>query len=368
MKSNPRSANQKLYLYRLRLCLIIILSMILTGCETVSYYYQAIEGQISILNQRQDIADVLADPQTSAETRAKLELVLEIRKYAAEQLRLPVNDSYSQYVDVEREYVVWNVFAAPAFSVSPKTWCYPIAGCVAYKGFFAEADAQAHAAKLATEGFDVYVGGVAAYSTLGWFEDPILNTFLYRSDAGLVGLLIHELAHQQLYVQNDSAFNESFASTVEILGLEQWLIENDRPEQIALMATHRQRREEFVEVVLKHREKLAAMYAMDLAPTEKTQRKMRLKQELLDNYQQLKNSWGGYSGYDRWFEGPLNNAQLSTVATYNHWVNSFKALFAQSNKDWPTFYQRSQELAKQEPSLREESLEKLSVDGANYRL
>ncbi|MCG8317074.1 MAG: aminopeptidase [Pseudomonadales bacterium] len=351
-----------------RTCLIALVSLLLSGCESVHYYYQAIEGQLSILNQRKDITEVIADPKTPKETREKLALVLDIRKYAAEKLSLPVNDSYSQYVDLKRDYVVWNVFAAPQFSVSPKTWCYPIAGCVAYKGFFSESDAKTYAATLAAEGLDVYVGGVAAYSTLGWFEDPVLNTFLFRSEAGLASLLIHELAHQKLYVQNDSAFNESFATSVEIIGLEQWLTAQQQPEHIALMATHRQRREQFVKVVLEHREKLAALYRTDLAPAEKAQGKHKLREQLLDTYQTLKISWEGYSGYDHWFEGPLNNAQLSTVATYNQWVDSFKALFAQSNYHWPTFYERSQELAEQQPAVREQTLEKLSVEAANYRL
>lgn len=346
----------------------VFLAAVLVGCESLNYYYQAVEGQLSILSKREPIEEVINDPETPPETQEKLKLVLDLRKFAEQELKLTVADSYSQYVDLKRPYVVWNVFAAPEFSVKPKTWCYPIAGCVAYKGFFAQADAHHHAQALQEDGYEVYVGGVAAYSTLGWFDDPVLNTFLFRSDIGLASLLFHELAHQKLYVKNDSAFNESFATAVEILGLESWLKQQGRAQDIEIAHSFRARKEAFVDLILRHREKLKTLYESSLTDNEKRQHKELLKQELLESYQRLKQSWGGYDGYDQWFNGPLNNAQLATIATYHHWVDSFKALFHEANGDWNRFYKLANEIAELKPSLREETLENLSKKGANYRL
>lgn len=342
----------------------------LAGCESVSFYYQAIEGQWEILSNREPIQELVEDSQTSSKVKQKLELVLSIREFAEEQLSLPVNEHYSQYTDLGRPYVVWNVFAAPEFSVEPKTWCFPIAGCVAYKGFFAEDNANQHAAKLSNQGFDVYVGGVAAFSTLGWFEDPVLNTFLRRSDASLAALMIHELAHQKLYVKGDSAFNESFATTVEILGLAQWLTAQGRANEIEVMAQHRQRKAQFVDLILQHRETLQQLYDSALDDTEKRRQKIQLTDQLRQNYQQLKatETWNGYQGYDKWFAGPLNNAQLSTIATYHHWVDSFMKIHQQVDGHWPSFYQRCRELAELNRDLRDQTLEKLSMEAANIRL
>ncbi|MDX1696439.1 MAG: aminopeptidase, partial [Ketobacteraceae bacterium] len=302
------------------------------------------------------------------ELKHKLRLVQEIRAFAGDALQLPVNSSYSQYADLERPYAVWNVFAAPEFSVKPETWCYPIAGCVSYKGYFDESDAREYARELAQEGYDVYVGGVAAYSTLGWFEDPVLNTFVTRPDPALAALLIHELAHRQLYVSGDSAFNESFATTVEILGLEQWLTSNGMPEQVALIATHRERKDQFVDLILAHREALETLYASDLPEAAMRDKKSLMKQRLKDQYAALKARWGGYGGYDAWFEGPLNNAQLATIATYHHWVDSFTALYHHHQGDWSRFYEACAEIAGQNQTVREQTLEKLSVEGARFRL
>lgn len=340
----------------------------LAGCESLGYYYQAIEGQLDLLSRRQPIADILANPDTPDALREKLALVLEVRQFAAATLKLPVDQHYSRYADLERPYAVWNVFAAPEFSVEPHTWCYPIAGCVAYKGFFSQERAENHARTLQRQGLDTYVGGVAAYSTLGWFEDPVLNTFVHRPAPSLAALLIHELAHQQLYVEGDSAFNESFATSVEILGLNLWLEQQGLEDQRAVMAAHRERREAFVSLILTHRAKLDALYRSDASDTEKRSRKAELTAQLRQDYRSMKAGWGDYDGYDRWFDGPLNNAQLATVATYHQWVDSFMALFAANDGDWSRFYAACQQLAEENKPFRRETLEQLSLDGAKFRL
>ncbi|MCG8669918.1 MAG: aminopeptidase [Pseudomonadales bacterium] len=346
----------------------LILSLLLCGCESVSYYYQAVEGQLNILSLREPIEEVIKEDDISDLKKQKLDLVLEVRKFAQQSLALEVDDHYSQYVELNRPYVVWNVFAAPEFSIKPKTWCFPIAGCVAYKGYFEEKHARQQADKLDNEGYDTYVGGVAAYSTLGWFEDPVLNTFLSRSDPGLVALLIHELAHQELYVEDDSAFNESFATTVEILGLNEWLRQQNQADQISKMADHRKRKAEFIDLILSHRKSLAALYETELPEEQRRAEKANAKTALLNQYQELKQSWQGYNGYDRWFEGPLNNAQLSTIGTYHQWVDAFMVVFHQQDRDWPRFYDKCREIAQLNREVRDQTLEKLSVEAANYRL
>ena len=348
--------------------LLLAACMLVTGCESAGFYYQAIEGQLDLLSRRQPIAEVLNRDDTPDTVKDKLRLVQQVRNFAKDRLQLPVEDHYSQYADLERPYAVWNVFAAPEFSVKAKTWCYPVAGCVAYKGFFAEADARAHAESLRKEGLDVYVGGVAAYSTLGWFQDPVLNTFIHYPDPSLAGLLIHELAHQQLYVPGDSAFNESFATTVEILGLNQWLEAHGRQHQQQLMARHRERKAAFVDLILDHREQLAALYELDITERDKRQRKSQMKDQLLARYEQLKAGWDGYAGFDGWFSGPLNNAQLATIATYHHWVDSFMVLYHQQGRDWQRFYAVCEEISKKNKTVRNRTLEQLSVEAAKFRL
>ncbi len=209
-------------------CLVNLL--VLSGCSNFGYYSQAIIGHLSIQVNLVPVADIIADSDTPPELKNQLEKVVEMRAYASEHLFLPSNASYSSYTDLKRPYVLWNVVAAPEFSLEPRQWCFPFAGCVQYRGYYAKEDAQVFAAELNKDGDDIYVGGVAAYSTLGWFADPMLNTILFRDDVSLAGLIFHELAHQQLYVKNDSAFNEGFAKTVELEGVRRWLLNHGTQE------------------------------------------------------------------------------------------------------------------------------------------
>ena len=328
------------------------------------FYGQAINGQLSIISKRENIQMLVNDPEIDAQLKQSLESIISIRKFANNSLALPVEKNYSTYVDLQRPFVVWNVFAAPEFSVTPKDWCYPIAGCVSYRGYFSEDAARKYATSLADEGFDVYVGGIAAYSTLGWFADPVLNTIINREEHRLAALLFHELAHQLVYVPGDTQFNESFATTIELEGLKRWLAENNNsammPTLVEQAAREQQYRQEFVSLVQSSIPVLEELYSGALPLVEKRQEKAQVIQKLRDDYQDLKQQWRGYAAYDGWFAVEINNARLNTVATYFNHVPAFEALLAQSNYQLPEFYNRVQALAKLSSEERQEVLTRLT--------
>ncbi|MGA8180542.1 MAG: aminopeptidase [Desulfobacterales bacterium] len=318
----------------------------LTGCASIRYYGQLISGQIVILNKRQPIRQLLAQPDTPENLKQKLELVLDIRMFAKDKLFLPAKDQYLSYVDLERPYAVYNVFATPEFSFSPKTWCYPIIGCAVYRGYFSKKDAFDYAAQLKAKGYDVYIGGVVAYSTLGWFNDPVLSTFINLSDIKLPALIFHELSHHLLYVSDDTTFNESFATAVEQESLRRWLMAQDRPKAYGEYLEAYRRQQQFIQLVLKYRKKLELLYAQDLPVLKKRHDKAVEFENLKADYRLLKQQWGGYSSYDGWFNQKLNNAQLLTVATYNDLVPAFLNLLNSCNDDLKTFYKKCRELSK----------------------
>ena len=328
------------------------------------FYGQAINGQLSIISKRENIQTLVNDPEIDAQLKQSLESIISIRKFANNSLALPVEKNYSSYVDLQRPFVLWNVFAAPEFSVTPKDWCYPIAGCVSYRGYFSEDAARKYATSLADEGFDVYVGGIAAYSTLGWFADPVLNTIINREEHRLAALLFHELAHQLVYVPGDTQFNESFATTIELEGLKRWLAENNNsammPTLVEQAAREQQYRQEFVSLVQSSIPVLEELYSGALPLVAKRQQKAKVIQKLRDDYQDLKQQWSGYAAYDGWFAGEINNARLNTVATYFNHVPAFEALLAQSNYQLPEFYNRVQALAKLSSEERQEVLTRLT--------
>jgi len=348
----------------LLLLLSLFFTVFLVACESMVFYGQAINGQLSIISKRENIQMLVNDPEIDAQLKQSLESIISIRKFANNSLALPVEKNYSTYVDLQRPFVVWNVFAAPEFSVTPKDWCYPIAGCVSYRGYFSEDAARKYATSLADEGFDVYVGGIAAYSTLGWFADPVLNTIINREEHRLAALLFHELAHQLVYVPGDTQFNESFATTIELEGLKRWLAENNNsammPTLVEQAAREQQYRQEFVSLVQSSIPVLEELYSGALPLVEKRQEKAQVIQKLRDDYQDLKQQWRGYAAYDGWFAGEINNARLNTVATYFNHVPAFEALLAQSNYQLPEFYNRVQALAKLSSEERQEVLTRLT--------
>ena len=351
-----------------RLVLMTLLAgalVALVSCAELRYYSQAALGQARLLVARKPIERLLDEPATPPELRAKLTTVQRVRQMAIDELGLPENGSYTTFVELkpippatERRFVTWNVVAAPELSVVPVTWCFPVAGCVSYRGYFKRAAAERFAARLQDEGLDVSVGGVSAYSTLGWFEDPVLSTFLRYPDLDLAGLLIHELAHQVVYVTDDTVFNESFATAVELEGVRRWLEQEGAPtEAMERYLEAQQREEEFTELVLEVRERLDAAYREEASEAEKRAWKAELFAELRDAYADLKASWGGDARYDAWFDRELNNAHLASIGAYRDLVPAFQALLASHGGDLETFYTAVRDLAELEPEARRAELE-----------
>lgn len=329
---------------------------LLASCEAAGFYAQAARGQLAIVFGREDIRRLLDDPSLPAERRAALAEALRIRDFAEKELALPVGGNYAAFVDIGREHAVWNVFAAPEFSTEPVDWCFPVAGCVSYRGYFSEAGAERYAARLEADGLDVYVGGVAAYSTLGWFDDPLLSTVLSRPAHQLAGLIFHELAHQIAYVPGDTTFNESFATVVEREGVRRWLRAGGQEALVEAAGRDMRRRRQFAELVIAHRGRFDALYARDLPEPEKRRDKARLQDELRRAYAELKAEWGGYRGYDGWFARPLNNAQLSTVGFYNELAPFFEEMLARRGGDLEAFYGEVRELAALDETARDRRL------------
>lgn len=329
----------------MRRVLLLAAVAALSGCGNLGYYWQSVGGQLEIWQREAPIERLLADPQLDPQLKAQLERVLRIRDYASRELGLPDNRSYRAYADLARPFVVWNVFAAPEFSIEAKQWCFPFAGCVGYRGYFSEAEARAHAQALAAGGYDVHVGGVPAYSTIGWFADPVLNTFIRYPEPELARLLFHELAHQVVYVRDDSVFNESFATVVEQAGVERWLATHGSSEDRLRFAQLQRFRADFRALVTRARSDLAALYAGPASPEEKRRRKAEVFAAMKQTYAAQRQDWGGFAGYDRWFARPLGNAHIASVAIYTRQVPAFQALLRQHGGDLPKFYAAVRELA-----------------------
>jgi len=321
------------------------LALFVSGCANVGYYFQSVGGQLDIWRRERPVEEVIADPAIPTALKERLERVLEIRAFASRELGLPDNASYRRYADLGRPYAVWIVFAAPEFSVQPLQSCFLIAGCVSYRGYFAREDAEQYSAGLAGEGYDVYTGGVPAYSTLGWFADPVLNTFIHYPDTEIARLMFHELAHQVAYSRDDTVFNESFAVAVEQEGVRRWLARGGDAEQLRQFDQRRRIRAEFSGLVRKYRERLDALYRTRLAQDAMRDRKRAILAELASEYRSLKAGWGEFTGYDSWFAGTPNNAQLASVAVYSQQVPAFEVLLAREGGSLARFYAVVQELA-----------------------
>jgi len=327
------------------------------GCSTLGYYLQAMNGQLELSRKARPIPQVLDDERTPAELKVRLEQVQEIRGFASRELALPDNGSYRRYADLQRPFVVWNVFATEEFSVVPRQWCFPVAGCVGYRGYFAQEDAEKLAAQLRDEGLDVYVAGVPAYSTLGWMDDPVLNTFIRYPETEIARLIFHELAHQVVYLPGDSTFNESFATAVELEGVGRWLQAQGTPEQFAAFQATQAYRREFAGLVARFQDKLVQLYASGGDPQAMRRAKAHLFDQMRSDYRELRDQWDGFAGYDWWFDQPLNNAQVASVAIYTQLVPGFQQLLADSGGDLPRFYAAVEALAKMPEKDRVAALE-----------
>ena len=324
---------------------LVLAAVLIAGCSTLGYYMQSVRGHFSMLRAARPIPDVVADPATNEPLKQRLQRAEHIRAFASAALGLPDNHSYRSYADLQRPFVVWNVFAAPELSLDLKQWCYLIVGCATYRGYFDREAADLMAAELRADGYEVNVSGVPAYSTLGWFADPLLNTFIGGTEGQLAGLIFHELAHQVVFVGGDTTFNESFATAVEREGVRRWLQYNGNDASRAAYAEFAQRRGQFLDLLLKYREALQLNYRRQQTDDVKRARKQQLLSALKDDYGLLRTSWGGFAGYDRFFAQDLNNAHLGAYAAYNEWVPAFDQLLVQSGGELARFYDRVKELA-----------------------
>lgn len=336
------------------------LALVLSGCGT-AYVAQAAKGQLQILNQRRPIDRVIADPKSDPELRRRLIKVREAREFASAELGLPNNRSYRSYADLGREFVVWSVVATPEFSVEPREWCFPIVGCVEYRGYFREASAEKFAARLREQGFDTIIGGVPAYSTLGKFNDPIMNTMMIYGDDELASTLFHELSHQLVYIPDDSSFNEAFAVAVEREGLARWLRKHGREADLDKYLRRRERQAAGIDVVRRFRAELSALYRQPLPEAEMRVRKTEVFARLRDTVRDLDARYGVKSRLAEELNGPPNNARLASFATYYECVPGFERLLEQHDHDLPRFYAAARELAK---LPRDERRARLCASGA----
>lgn len=320
-----------------------------SGCSTLGYYAQAAGGHLDLLQRARPVPEWLADEATPAALKERLQLTQRLRDFAVSELALPDNASYRRYADLQRGAAVWNVVAAPELSLVLKTWCFPVVGCVGYRGYFDRAAADALAAQLRAQGWEVDVYGVPAYSTLGWSGwlggDPLLNTFVHWPEGELARLIFHELAHQVAYADDDTTFNESFASAVERLGSARWLSRNAAPAARAESEALDARRREFRALTAKVRAELEAVYAADLPDAAKRARKAEVMAALRAEHATLKSThWGGWAGYDGWV-ARANNASFGVQAAYLELVPDFERLFERSGGDFKAFYAEVRRLA-----------------------
>ena len=338
---HPLLRSARFVLVVARLGVVGLLCILTTGC----YLLESAQGQASLLSKREPIARVIAKPSTSPTLRRELEEVIAIRDFASRELGLPNNASYRSYADVGRPYVVWTVVAAPEFSVNAKLWCYPIVGCVAYRGYFVEARAQRFARRLRAQGLDVSLGGVVAYSTLGHFNDPILNTMVGSGDIELASTIFHELTHQMIYVKGDADFNEALAVTMQEEGVRRWLTAQGR---IADLTRHelRQRHElPLIQLLTQTRDTLRTLYASGLPEAQMRERKQEILTAVQGSYEALTAEWEERVPFESWFPHGINNAYLASLATYYDCVPGFQHELQEAGSNLSAFYQRVRALA-----------------------
>jgi predicted aminopeptidase len=372
LKSAVKRRQRAVWIRRASL-LLALLSVVaaVSGCRAFDFYGQAIKGQYQILARERPVTKLLASPKTAPQLKSKLQLLEELRAFAATELKLPVDNHYRKYADLGRPYVVWNVEAAPEFSLQPQTWWYPVVGRLSYRGYFEERDARRYAARLKRQGQDVSVGGVEAYSTLGWFKDPVLNTFIFNPEADLAETIFHELGHQRVFAAGDTDFNEAFATTVGQEGARRWLRRQRDSAELTNYLAELRRTRQFAHLVKDTRTKLKAIYGDQVTEDGKVKAtkskcavpreelrldKQRVLDDLRQSYAQLKSQWGGDTEYDAWFAGSLNNAKLNSVAAYYDLVPAFERLLKANGGDLEKFYQAAERLSKQPRRERDRKL------------
>lgn len=341
---------------RTRRAAVFLAALGLAGCAAsvsdLGYYWQSTRGHLALMAAARPIPELLADPTLDPRLKSRLEVAAEVRAFASRELGLPDNGSYTRYAELGRPYAVWNVFAAPEFSLELRQWCFPVAGCVGYRGYFEHEGAQREAETLRAQGLEAFVAGIPAYSTLGWFDDPVLSSFVHLPDAELARLIFHELAHQVAYAKGDTTFNESFATAVEQAGMRRWLDFRGDPALERAYAEHASRRRAFIALLLEHRGLLEAAYRDAGRPEDLRERKAAVFAALERRYAALKAAWGGYAGFDRWFaEGPTN-AHLASVSAYHALVPAFERRLAAHDGDLRRFFDDVRRLAAMPTQLR----------------
>jgi predicted aminopeptidase len=331
------------------------IALVLSGCNSLSYYGQAISGHMDLVSRERPIDDMLKDNDTPDALKNKLKLALDARAFASEQIGLPNNDSYKSYADLGRPYAVWNVIATPHYSIETKQWCFLLVGCLSYRGYFAQQEAQALAEQLRTQGMDVIVSGAAAYSTLGWMDDPLLNTVVVRSDASMVGIIFHELAHQVVYVDGDSAFNEAFATAVEYEGLRRWYVMQKNEQAYVQYRDKKAQQQMIYEQLETTRTQLNAIYQQDIPDAQKQRLKQQAFAELKSWYRDWRKTHS-YGGFDDWMDKDLNNAHLALIATYQEMVPEFLSALQSVDGNMNEFYELVKAMAPLDKNERRKQL------------
>jgi predicted aminopeptidase len=358
---------------------LLVAVLAVSGCQTISFYSQAFRGQYQIFAHQKTIEKLIADPETAPKLRDRLQLISDFRTFAKDDLKLPVDGHYRKYVDVHRPYVVWNVEAAPEFSLEPKGWWYPMVGRLEYRGYFREVGARKYGKTLQEEGYDVFIGGVQAYSTLGWFKDPLLNTFVFEPEQDLAEILFHELGHQRVFARGDTDFNEAFATTVGQEGARRWLRKKGDQHLLDAYDAELNRTDQFVHLIQKVRQRLKVLYGDEITEdgkfkatnknhavdkAELRKQKAAIVADLQHDFAKLKEEWNGNREYDGWFARQVNNAQLNSVAAYYDFVPGFENLLAKSGGDLQKFYTEAERLSKMSKKERHEWLQLLAQPSA----
>ena len=339
---------------------LLLLLILLYGCASLSYYNQSISGQLEIFQKSKSIETWLKTNELDQTTRTKLKTILELRQFSVRELGLPDNKSYLSYADLGRDYVLWNIFATEEFSLQPIKWCYLIVGCLSYRGYFSIDDAKHLEATLRKQGYDVYLGGVAAYSTLGWFSDPVLNTMLHWDDIQLAKVMFHELAHQQFYIKNDTEFNEAYADTIALIGVRKWLAKKHVQKEIEAFESEQRKENQFIDLVMHYRNLLDSLYNSEIKNSVKRTRKAELFRQMREDYEVMHQDWNS-NDYKSWFAEEINNAKLAAVITYRRYVPVLLEIYEETGGNLNDFYNIIKTLSLCTPEKREEILNKRQI-------
>lgn len=336
---------------------LISIVLLLQGCADFGYYWHSARGHLAVMSQRIDIEDLFEDERLDTKLRERLVLVGEIRQFAVDRLSLPDNDSYHSYVQLDRPYVLQNLFAAPEFSTRLRQWCYPLIGCASYRGYYDEARLERYLEKLKAENLDIHIGRVAAYSTLGWFDDPVLSSFVYWPEHRLAGLLFHELTHEQLYIDDDTTFNESLATAVQQAGIELWLRSRERFAQLDRYRRWLEYRSRVMTLIAESRTELETIYAQEIDAEDKRLRKALILDRARSRHTEIARAHGIESGFTDWFASGLNNAKIGSVGAYNDQLPAFRSILRAHDNDFERFFDYVERLARLDKPARDLCLE-----------